>query len=194
MMTTHRDPTSRHRAKGAEFLVAIAQLTKAPGSRRVVQFVGECDDLEVSGSSVPVGEPVVVDVVLESVSEGILVTGTVKTRYEGACRRCLATANGELVVQIRELCTEDPTDEETYPLRPDVLDLAPIVHDACILALPLAPLCSEECRGICSECGANRNLEQCSCEPQRDPRWGALDLLRGSDTTGHDDDAPARDE
>jgi uncharacterized protein len=159
-----------------------------------VQFAGELDDLEVSGSRVPEGEPVWIDMVLESVSEGILVTGTVKTSYEGECRRCLGYASERLVIPIRELCMEDPTDGETYPLRPDLVDLAPIVHDACILALPLAPLCSEECRGICSACGVNRNLEQCSCEQQRDPRWDALNLLRGGDTTGREEQTPVRDE
>jgi uncharacterized protein len=89
---------------------------------------------------------------------------------------------------------EDPTDEETYPLGHDILDLAPIVHDACILSLPLAPLCTEECRGICPACGANRNLEECSCVAERDPRWGALDQLRGSETIGRDDQTPMTNE
>ena len=178
----------------AEFLVPIAQISKAPGSRRQVSFTGTLPDLEVSASRVPAGEPLQVDAMLESVSEGILVTGTVKTRFEGECRRCLGQAAGELVVSFQELCTEEPTDEETYPLSPDILDLAPLVHDACILALPLAPLCEEGCLGICSGCGANRNFEQCSCEVQRDPRWSALDLFGGAVTTGRELEAPSRDE
>lgn len=193
-MTTHRN-TSRHGgAREDEFSVPIAQLAKAPGSRREVHFVSTLDGLEVSGAAVPAGEPVAVDVVLESVSEGILVSGTVKTRYTGVCRRCLAAVSEALIVPVRELCTAHPMDEETYLLRPDVLDLAPIVHDACILALPLALLCREECRGLCPDCGANRNLEQCSCEIQPDPRWSALDLLSGIESTGPGDDVPARDE
>ncbi len=193
-MTVNSGATRHQRGSGAEFLVSVAQIAKAPGSRREVRFAGELDGLEVSGSSVPVGDLVEVAVVLESVSEGILVTGTVRTRFVGECRRCLGPAGGELVVALRELCTENPTDEESYPLGTGVLDLAPIVHDACILALPLAPLCSEECRGICPECGANRNLEQCSCVLAGDPRWGALNLLYGSETTRSRDEASARDE
>jgi uncharacterized protein len=177
------------RQRGAEFLVNIAALSRAPGSRREVAFKGLLDELSVSGSAVPDGEPLDVDLTLESVSEGILVTGTITTRYVGECRRCLAAAEGQLVIPVRELCVEDhdEEDETTYPLRPDLLDLAPIVHDACILALPLAPLCSEECLGLCPECGANRNFEQCSCEPQRDGRWGALALLEGSGPAGRDE-------
>jgi len=193
-MTTNSGSLRHQRGNGAEFLVSVAQIAKAPGSRRAVRFDGELGDLEVSGSRVPEGDPVGVEAVLESVSEGILVTGRVRSRFIGECRRCLGIASGDLVIEIRELCTENPTDEESYPLGTDVLDLAPIVHDACILALPLAPLCSEECRGICPECGANRNLEQCLCVPEGDPRWGALKLLHGSETTGSHDEAPVRDE
>ena len=193
-MTTNSAGPRPKRDAGAEFLVSVAQIAKAPGSRREVHFFGELADLEVSGSRVPVGDLVEVRVVLESVSEGILVSGRVKTRYVGECRRCLGVASRDLVIDLRELCTERPSDEETYPLGADLLDLAPIVHDACILALPLAPLCSEECRGICPECGANRNLEQCSCVPEGDPRWSALNLLYGGETTGRHDEAPVRDE
>ncbi len=193
-MTTNSGASRHQRGSGAEFLVSVAQIAKAPGSRREVHFHGELDGLEVSGSRVPEADPVDVSVVLESVSEGILVSGTVRTRYVGECRRCLGAAGGDLEIAIRELCTENPTDEESYPLGTGILDLAPIVHDACILALPLAPLCSEECRGICPECGANRNLEQCSCVLEGDPRWDALKLLYESETTRSHDGASARDE
>lgn len=190
-MTNQR---ARHLERPAEFLVPIAQIAKAPGSHRRVSFVGTLSDLEVRSSRIPSDEPLHVDVLLESVSEGILVTGTVTTQFSGECRRCLGPAHGELRVSFQELATEHPIDEETYPLGADVLDLAPIVHDACILALPLAPLCMEGCLGICSGCGANRNSEQCSCEIQRDPRWGALDALRSTVTTGREVKAPSRDE
>ena len=184
----------RNHAVGQEFLVSVAQIAKAPGSRRSVHFFGVLEGLEVSGSRVPKGDEVEVEVLLESVSEGILVTGRVTTRFEGVCRRCLEPAGQALVIPIQELCVEDPTDEETYPLGHDLLDLAPVVHDACILSLPLAPLCSEECRGICPTCGANRNLEECSCEAERDPRWDALNELRGSGTIGREDSTPVTNE
>jgi uncharacterized protein len=175
------------RQNAAEFLVNVAVLRRSPGSRRTVSFTGTLEELAVSGSAVPDNEPLVVDLVLESVSEGILVTGTVRTRYVGECRRCLAEATGTLEIAVRELCVENHDDEMTYPLGPDVLDLAPIVHDACILELPLAPLCDEGCLGLCPECGANRNLEPCSCEPRPDGRWAALALLTGGNTTGRDE-------
>ena len=69
-------------------------------------------------------------------------------------------------------------DDLTYAIGSDWLDLEPIVHDACILELPLAPLCRDDCQGLCPVCGANRNSETCSCEAPVDPRWSALAVLR----------------
>ncbi|MDA8292425.1 MAG: DUF177 domain-containing protein [Actinomycetota bacterium] len=135
--------------------------------------------LEVSGSRVPEGSPVRASVLLESVHGGILVSGTVSAGWTGACRRCLEDASGALSVPVRELCVEGGDVETTYALVGDELDLEPIAHDACILELPLAPLCREGCLGLCPECGADRNRERCSCGPAPDPRWGPLVALAG---------------
>ena len=62
-------------------------------------------------------------------------------------------------------------DEDTYPLEGDQLDLRPLVRDALLLELPLAPLCREDCRGLCAECGADLNLGPCQCRPALDARW-----------------------
>ena len=71
-------------------------------------------------------------------------------------------------------------DEETYPLRGEMLDLQPLVRDALLLELPLAPLCNEECKGLCPACGADLNDGPCSCDTRpADPRWSALDSLKG---------------
>ena len=72
-------------------------------------------------------------------------------------------------------------DEDTYPLEGDQLDLRPLVRDALLLELPLAPLCREDCRGLCAECGADLNLGPCQCRPALDARWRALDALRAAE-------------
>lgn len=161
------------------FVVPVAALLREPGSRRQVTCSGPIDELSVSGSRVPEGVPVTFEGLLESVHGGILVTGTVSAPWSGECRRCLETAEGFLEVEVRELCVEEGDVETTYGLTAEELDLEPIAHDACILELPLAPLCMEGCLGLCPECGANRNLQPCSCRPAPDPRWGVLTLLEG---------------
>jgi uncharacterized protein len=100
----------------------------------------------------------------------------------------LEPAVGIVEDEVCELCCEDGDVETTYPLHGDLLDLAPVVRDACILDLPLAPLCRADCAGLCPECGVNRNLEQCACDAPTDPRWDSLRALseevEGSPETG----------
>lgn len=118
----------------------------------------------------------------ESTPGGVTVAGRVTAPFLGICRRCLEKAEGTLAVEVRELFL-DPRERpeafvgeetESYPVRADELDIQPMVRDACILELPLAPLCSESCAGLCPICGANRNDQACSCEPEADPRWAGL--------------------
>ena len=162
------------------FVVSVAALRKRAGSRRPVQLSGPLPGLSVSGSAVADGTPIEADLVLESLQgEAILATGTVVSAWEGACRRCLGPASGELRVEVRELFETASDQEETYPLTGDRVDLEPLVRDAVLLELPQAPLCSEECKGLCPTCGINRNEGTCTCEPtNRDPRWAALDELK----------------
>jgi uncharacterized protein len=84
----------------------------------------------------------------------------------------------ELDIEVKEVCTDDPDPDLMYPVEPDWLDLEPLVHDACILELPLAPLCREDCKGLCPECGVNRNSETCSCLVPTDPN-GSAGVLGG---------------
>jgi uncharacterized protein len=81
-------------------------------------------------------------------------------------------------VHVDELFEAVPLEGETYLLEDDVIDLEPMVRDALLLELPLAPLCRDDCAGLCPTCGANRNDEPCDCaEAEPDPRWAALRSL-----------------
>jgi uncharacterized protein len=140
-------------------------------------------ELSITSCRVPEAEPVSVDLVLESVSGAILVTGTVAAPFVGECRRCLGPARGTVRAGVRELVGDKPDLETDYVLSGDVLDLEPIVHDACILELPLAPLCATSCPGLCPECGSNRNIEHCSCMPSTDVRWAVLAGLNESEVS-----------
>jgi len=70
------------------------------------------------------------------------------------------------------------SDEELYPIVDETIDLGPLARDAVVLELPMAPLCREDCAGLCVQCGANRNEGDCGCVAPRDPRWANLDVLR----------------
>jgi len=164
------------------FIVHVARLRRSGASRSHEQRSGPIAGLEVTGSRVPEGSDVSVDVVLEGVAGGVEVAGTVEAPWVGACRRCLAEAKGTLVVPVRELYTQSGDGNETYELRDDTVDLEVLAHDALLLELPPAPLCRPDCQGLCPMCGVDRNLEKCSCETPPNPRFAALDALLSADT------------
>lgn len=172
------------------FVVHVAKLRRVLGTRWHEVRRGAVDPEGVivarseADSSVPEGAVATCDVVLESFAGGVMVTGTVGAPWRGMCRRCAVEVGGELSIAVRERFTEpgagygDPDDDEAYPIVDDELDLGPMVRDAVVLELPLAPLCREGCRGLCPECGTDRNNEACGCVAPPDPRWANLDVLR----------------
>lgn len=165
------------------FVVHVAKLRRVLGTRWHEVRRGKIEDLSGLACAVPEGDHVEGDVMLESVAGGISVAGTVRASWVGECRRCLVPASGALSVKVLEHYTEGGDGSDTYPLVRDEVDLEPMLHDAILLELPLAPLCSDNCRGLCPVCGANRNEESCGCEEDRtDPRWAALGALRLADT------------
>ncbi|MFE0025711.1 YceD family protein [Amycolatopsis sp. NPDC059021] len=132
--------------------------------------------------TIAAGAELELDLLLESVVEGVLVTGTATATASGACSRCLDPITEDVEVELTELfaypgsSTEETTEEEEIPrLVDDRIDLEPIVRDAIVLALPLAPLCTEDCAGLCTECGVKwADLEPGHGHEKIDPRWAAL--------------------
>jgi uncharacterized protein len=173
----------------------VVQLRRQLGNRRQEHRSGPIPGLRVSGSAVPPGAAVDVDAVLESVHGGVVVTADIRAPWAGECRRCLRPVGGTLETHVRELYEEHSDGEETYPLSGDQLDLAPLARDAVLLELPQAPLCTEDCLGLCPECGANRNEGDCGHVLVRmDPRWAALDALRAEESERHDDGRPEEED
>jgi len=139
--------------------------------------------LELIG--LPSGADLVLDLRLESVSEGVLVSGTVSGRAEGECGRCLRPIDVPVEVPVQELfayahsTTDETTDEdEVGRLQGDLIDLEPTLRDAVVLSLPTNPLCREDCPGLCPECGVPWDeLPAGHTHEQDDPRWVALAQL-----------------
>ena len=163
--------------------IPIAELSRARGSRRPVQVSAPVSGLAITDSHVAEGADVTADVVLESLDEeAILVTGTVAAPWIGVCRRCLGEARGHIRSEVRDLYESSPEAEDIYPLGADRLDLEPLARDAVLLELPQAPLCREDCLGLCPTCGADRNAGDCGhAVDDIDPRWAALDDLSDTD-------------
>ena len=162
------------------FIVNISDLVDKPGARRRERVEGRlAEPVTVVDSTLRTDVPVVVDTLLEWVSDGLLATGTVEGAWEGPCRRCLTAVRGTLRTDVQELFESSPRDGESYRLGHDRVDLEPLARESLVLDLPLAPLCRADCRGLCPTCGADLNEGGCDCPPaESDARWAALDVLR----------------
>lgn len=144
----------------------------------------------VALASIPSGSPIEIHARLESVLEGVLVTATTSLQVRAECARCLEPMSWSEEVEFSELfvypatdargaVVEEPADaDDTLPmLEDDLIDLEPTLRDAVVLALPLAPLCREDCAGLCSICGVRLDDDPGHQHEQLDPRWAALNAL-----------------
>ncbi|HEY8533891.1 MAG TPA: DUF177 domain-containing protein [Micromonospora sp.] len=161
-------------------------LPRRPGALRTVSRVVPAPaDLGLELIRVPEGADMSLDLRLESVSEGVLVSGTITAPVEGECGRCLWAISYSLTVTIQELyayensTTDVTTDEdEVGRMQGDLIDLEPALRDAVVLALPSNPVCRADCPGLCPGCGARWDeLPADHRHEQVDPRWAALSKL-----------------
>jgi uncharacterized protein len=152
-----------------------------------MRAVGRSDpapaDLGTDVVGVPAGSDIELDLRLEAVVEGVLVTGTALVRIRGECVRCLEPVASEQEVALQELYyypDQHTDDAETSRLQGDLLDLEPVLRDAVVLGLPFRPVCRDDCPGLCPECGARLADQPGHRHEQRDSRWAALEVLTGS--------------
>jgi uncharacterized protein len=127
------------------------------------------------------GAPLEMDLRVESVSEGVLVSGTVTAPTVGECARCLNPVEGSVQVTLTELfaypasTTEATTEEdEVGHVVDDTIDLEQPIIDAVGLELPFAPVCQPDCPGLCPECGVQLAAEPGHEHDRIDPRWAKL--------------------
>ena len=153
--------------------VDVRDLIDRPGASREVHLAEPLDGLAVELVSVP--DPVRADLVLESVVEGILASGPLSGEMAFRCARCLKPSRQSFRLEVTELFSPAAGEEDDeYPLRDETIDLEPMIRDSVVLAMPFSPLCRSDCLGLCERCGGDRNLGECSCGPQVDPRWAPL--------------------
>ena len=159
------------------------ELGRRPGSMRPVQLSVPAPEglgiVDLVG--VPVGAALELDLRLESVMDGVLVSGVVSAPVSGECGRCLGPVSDTLALRLQELyvypeaSTDHDEDDEVLALVGDHLDLTPALRDAVVLALPLTPLCHQDCQGLCITCGERLDdLPEDHSHDTTDPRWGAL--------------------
>lgn len=177
-----------------DHLLKVADLLESPGASRPVEL-----DLPAPDSFDPplvdLTGPLHLSGVLESVVEGLLVRGTLTVQLAVSCARCLEPVGDQVSAGVVELFHDptrtDPADledaDEGYEISDGRIGLDALLRDNLAPALPARPLCREDCKGLCVDCGTNLNEASCDCHDDRlDPRWAALRGLRlpgpGDDT------------
>ena len=171
--------------------VNVSQQLKEPiGSVRSYKVSEIIDVTGDSNSSMVQGE-----VSLVRTNRGILAKGTLHTAVKVTCSRCLSLFDCPLALNIEEeyFPSIDVVSGASVPLpeglgvftidKHHILDLTEAIRQNALLAIPMKPLCHQDCAGLCPECGHNLNQGSCACLPQgMDPRWSKLSkLASGSD-------------
>jgi uncharacterized protein len=153
----------------------------AGGMKRLTRTVEAPNDLGMEVIAVPPGSPIELDLMLEAVVEGVLVTGSATVQLRGECVRCLAEVSDQIVVDLQELYVHpgsEADEEEAGRLQGDLIDLEPLLRDEVVLDLPFQPVCREDCQGLCAECGADLNTDpDHRHDAPIDPRWAKLSAL-----------------
>ncbi|MCS3780364.1 YceD family protein [Tsukamurella ocularis] len=168
---------------GKPYVLDVRSFGRRPGtSAQVHRTVAAPERLGVDLIGIETGEEVDLDLQVQAVSEGVLVTGTVSANTAGQCARCLDPLSGALNVFLTELyaypdsetaATTD--DDDMYRIEDDMIDLEQAIIDAVGMELALDPTCSDDCRGLCQGCGDKlADLPADHHHEQIDPRWAGL--------------------
>lgn len=158
------------------FVLPVRDLVHRPGEMREHEISTPAPAKWGEGLvSVAAGEPVVVDVRVESVHEGILASGEVETEYTGVCGRCLTGVAEVVRVEFQELFAYPGEHETDFEVQDDHVDLETLVREAIVLSLPFQPVCQPDCPGLDPVTG-ERLTESAGSEQREslDPRWAAL--------------------
>ncbi len=165
-------------------VVDTRELGRRPGTmRKVHRTVAAPAGLGTDVIRIPEGSDLELDLRLEAVMEGILVSGTISGRAEGECVRCLDPVEDEIEADVQELFVypgrtpEGEDEDELRELVDEMIDLEPVLYDTLVPALPFQPVCRDDCPGLCSECGARLADAPGHTHESADPRWDALQAL-----------------
>jgi uncharacterized protein len=170
----------------APLVIDTRELGRRPGSMRKLSLaVPAPADLGIDVLSVPEGSKLALELRLEAVMEGVLVSGTARGSLRGECVRCLDPLEREITSELQELFAYPgvghPGDEDDLPqMEGDLLDLEPVVRDAVVLALPFQPVCSQDCPGLCPQCGTRLADDPGHEHAATDSRWSVLQTMYGS--------------
>ncbi len=162
------------------FIVPVNDLTRRPGHMTELELDIELSDtLGQGAATVPAGERITLNLRLESVHEGILATGEVDTSASAECSRCLEPLKLAVGVDFQELFAYSLEQEDDFLIQDEKINLEQAITDAVVLSLPFKPVCSQDCLGLCSECGVKLVEDPNHVhEALIDSRWSELESFK----------------
>lgn len=158
--------------------IDVSSLIGKPGATRKLTESGQVQGWQTGLGRVDESNPVHVDLTLASAVGGIGVSGAVQGRFELCCSRCLIEYGQDFGLELNEQFYSDPQAAESndgYKMDEQTVDLEPMLRDAIVLNIPIKPVHSVDCKGLCPVCGADMNTSNCRHGEQPvDIRWAAL--------------------
>ncbi|MFT4156612.1 MAG: DUF177 domain-containing protein [Microbacterium sp.] len=172
------------------FVLPVRDIVRRPGEMREHEFTVTLSEQWGEGIvSLAAGSALVVEVRLESVHEGILVSGAADGEYSGECGRCLTEIARPVEVEFQELFAYPGEEETDFEVQDDHVDLETLVRDAAVLSLPFQPVCQPDCLGLDPKTGEKLTVSAGSEQVAPiDPRWSALQEITDQDGTAHSRD------
>ena len=166
-------------AAARALLVNASELLRRPGTERIIDIGLTAAELGLADARFAPDDEVRVQLRLESLSDGIVVLGSIDVPWRGVCRRCLRPLSEHTESAVDELYQTVVTNPDAFEIVGDQLDLMPMVRELALLDAPEAPLCRPDCAGLCPVCGVDFNETTCSCEaPVQPSPWDVLDQLK----------------
>ncbi|WP_296139785.1 DUF177 domain-containing protein [uncultured Tessaracoccus sp.] len=171
--------TGHHHAdRRSPYVFDVHEISRRAGMMREHDVVLPApEELGTAVIGVPEGSDVHLDLRLESVVEGVLATGTVEVELTGQCSRCLRELEDEQSYRFQELFMHPgrEVEEDELLIVDETVDIEEPLRGAVVLDLPFTPLCAEDCRGLCPECGFDLNDDPTHTHGDKvDPRWEKL--------------------
>ena len=146
-------------------VINFSDLLSKKNRKKQISLSFELEPFEFEGEEIRAIEKVSVEGVAISENDVIVINASIKTKLKLNCSRCLDTFIYPIDIDIEERFTNDKElqNEETMFVDSDTLNITEIIENSIISTLPIKRLCKEDCKGLCSQCGANKNVENCSC-------------------------------
>ncbi len=155
--------------------IQVKDLIQKPGTMKELELVHSLENpLGTDVVAVPKGRELKLFVRLESVHEGILVTVSGDSVADTECSRCLEPMQEKIEIELQELFHYQPKEEDDFAIEQDRVDLEQALIDAVVPNLPIKPLCSEDCPGLCADCGEKLDVGEHNHEKPIDPRFDAI--------------------